>query len=220
MQTKATISPSYMARLAVVSIIALIGGLWFCYDGFVGYPHQQKVALAYIQFQEEGRVDQWPAFAREHGWTEQPEAPKSDSDIWLQRILGLSALPVGLLFGLSTLRSIKRYVACDEETVTASGHPLVPFDAITKLDKSRWQKKGIVMVHYRVEGKAGIIVLDDWKMQTENTEQILRTIEAKTGMGEKPATEEADTGASQEAQADTPENAESEKESKDAVVTS
>ena len=220
MQTKASISPGYMARLVVVSIITLIGGFWFCYDGFIGYPHQQKVAQAYIQFQDEGRVDQWPAYAQERGWTAQPESPKSDSDIWLQRILGLAAMPVGLIFGIATLRSLGRCVTCDDDGISANKGKTIPFDAITKLDKSRWQKKGIVMVHYRVEGKAGIIVLDDWKMQTENTEQILRTIEAKTGMGEKPATEEADTGASQEAQADTPENAESEKESKDAVVTS
>jgi hypothetical protein len=220
MQTKATISPSYMARLAVVSTIAIIGGLWFCYDGFIGYPHQQKVSLAYIQFQEDGRVDQWPAYARERGWTEQPEAPKSNSDIWLQRILGMVALPVGLLFGLSTLRAIKRYVACDEDGLTASGHPMVPYDAITKLDKSRWQKKGIVLVHYRVEGKAGAILLDDWKMHTENTEQILRTIESKTGMGESTQDSVQADQAEPAIHSEVSEDAKSEHASKESVVTS
>lgn len=184
MQTKATISPGYMARLMVVAIITLIGGLWFCYDGFIGYPHQQKVALAYMQFQEEGRVDQWPAFAKEKGWTLSPESPKSNSDIWLQRILGMVALPIGLMFGLSTLKSMNRYVACDEDGITTNKYPKVPYDAITKLDKSRWQKKGIVIIHFSLDGKNGLILLDDWKMHTDNTEQILRTIEQKTGMGQ------------------------------------
>ncbi|HCD32537.1 MAG TPA: hypothetical protein DER01_09010 [Phycisphaerales bacterium] len=195
MQTKASISPGYMARLVVVSIITLIGGFWFCYDGFIGYPHQQKVAQAYIQFQDEGRVDQWPAYAQERGWTAQPESPKSDSDIWLQRILGLAAMPVGLIFGIATLRSLGRCVTCDDDGISANKGKTIPFDAITKLDKSRWQKKGIVIVQYEHDGKKGHILLDDWKMHTENTEQILRMIEEKTGMGQPDSEVATDTPA-------------------------
>lgn len=190
MQTKAAISPGYMARLLVVALITLIGGFWFSYDGFIGYPHQQLVARAYMQFQDEGRVDQWPAYAREKGWTVSPESPKTDSDIWLQRLLGMLALPVGLIFGAATLRSLGRYVACDEEGLITPRYPKVPFTAIKELDKSRWQKKGIVVVHFELDGKAGRIVLDDWKMNTEKTEQVLRSIEQQTGLGatgEQPA---------------------------------
>lgn len=190
MQIKAAISPGYMARLVVVAVITLIGGLWFSYDGFIGYPHQQKVALAYMQFQKEGRVDQWPDYARGKGWTVTPESPKSNSDIWLQRLLGMAALPVGLIFGMATLRSLGRHVSCDDEGLSTPAYPKVPFEAITKLDKSRWQKKGIVIVHFELDEKPGYIVLDDWKMQTEHTEHILRTIEQKTGMGQPAPTDE------------------------------
>lgn len=191
MQTKATISPGYMARLVVVAIITLIGGLWFSYDGFVGYPHQQKVAQAYMQFQEEGRVDQWPEFAKENGWSVTPESPKSDSDIWLQRILGMVAMPIGLIFGMATLRSLGRYVSCDQDGLSTNKYSNIPFDAITKLDKSRWQKKGIVIIQFQMDGKSGHIMLDDWKMNTDNTEQILRTIELKTDMGQSAASDVA-----------------------------
>ena len=193
MQIKAAINPGYMIRLVVVAIITLIGGLWFSYDGFVGYPHQQKVALAYVQFQEEGRVNQWPGYAKSQGWAVTPETPKSDSDIWLQRLLGAVALPIGLVFGLATLRSMGRYVACDDEGIFTGSSPKVPFDAITQIDKSRWQKKGIVVVRYELNGKTGRIVMDDWKMHTQNTEQILRTLEQKTGLENVPQPQETQT---------------------------
>jgi hypothetical protein len=191
MQIKAAISPGYMARLVVVAIITLIGGLWFSYDGFIGYPHQQKVSLAYMQFQEEGRVDQWSEYAKSKGWAVTPESPKSNSDIWLQRILGMVALPIGMVFGLASLRSLGRYVCCDDAGLSSSTYHQIPFESITKLDKSRWQKKGIVVVHFTLDGKPGRIVLDDWKMNTDNTEQILRTIEQKTGMGTTAAPDDA-----------------------------
>ena len=193
MQIKAATNPGYMIRLVVVTVITLIGGLWFSYDGFIGYPHQQKVALEYVQFQEDGRVDQWPEHAKSQGWAVTPQMPKSNSDIWLQRLLGGVALSIGIVFGLASLRSMGRHVACDEEGISNKVYPKVPFDAITKLDKSRWQKKGIVVVQFELDGKSGRMVLDDWKMHTENTEQILRTIEQKTGLGNPPQPDESIT---------------------------
>lgn len=191
MQIKATISPGFMARLIAVAVITLILGLYFCYDGFIGYPHQRKVALTYEQFQNEGRVDQWPKYAEAQGWEVTPESPKSNSDIMLQRLLGGFALPIGLLFGIATLRSLGRYVACDEQQGISNGkYSMVPFESMTKLDKSRWQKKGIVIVHFDLNKKHGKIVLDDWKMDTENTEKILRIIEEKTGFGSGRVTKE------------------------------
>ncbi len=177
-------SPGYLARVIVVAVITLIGSAWFSYDGFVSYPRQRHIALAYQVFQQENRVDQWPDHALAQGWPVTPEAPKSQSDILLQRILGLAALPLGLLFSLISFRSVGRWTACDDTGIQTSTGLNIPYASITRIDKKRWQKKGIVVVHYKHEDKTGCLVLDDWKYNAQATETILRTLEEKTELAE------------------------------------
>jgi len=69
-------------------------------------------------------------------------------------------------------------VTSDGSTLTTNRGQRVPFDALRSLDTSRWRTKGIAVVHYEVDGRAGRIVLDDWKYQRSPTTEIFNQVRA------------------------------------------
>jgi len=181
MSFKATISPGYRWRLALVAALLLGFGGWFLKDGYVTYPKERLIAEEFKQFSDEGRREQWPEYARAKGWPDgtlgPPGKDHSDWDILLQKILGFACLPVGLLFLIGTIRTLGRWIALDDQTLSTSAGHAVPLSAITRINKDRWQSKGIAIVYFTHEGRTGRIVLDDWKYDQKATEQILAEIE-------------------------------------------
>ena len=75
-----------------------------------------------------------------------------------------------------------------DEILNVPGHPPVPLDAITSIDKTYWDRKGIVFINYELpNGKAGKVRLDDFIYQRPPTDEIYKRIEAYTGTAEMPA---------------------------------
>lgn len=175
-------SAGYRWRLLFVGALGAGLACWFLYDGFVKYPLEREIAAEYRKFVDENRVTQWPEYARERGWPDglegQPGVEHSDSSILLQRGLGFVVLPLALLFVISGVRTMGRWLTYDEETGLATSWGVrIPLTAITAIDKQRWQRKGIAVVHYTYEGKTGRLVLDDWKYDEQATETLLKVIE-------------------------------------------
>jgi len=197
---QADASSGYRYRLLFVGALALVFSGWFLYDGFVAYPKDVQIHNEYQKFVEENRTAEWPDYARERDWpdgsTGQPGGNHSDSDIFLQRALGFVILPAGLLFAISGMRTFGKWIAYDPEQglVTNTGQ-VIPLDAIMKLNKDRWQKKGIVIVHYQLNNQGGSLILDDWKYDEKETEQILRVLEAHLGI---EASEDSEGGTDDE----------------------
>ena len=54
----------------------------------------------------------------------------------------------------------------------------MPFDAITRLNKRRWEK-GIAVVRYTDATGDGKLVLDDWKFEREPTDRIGDEVEKR-----------------------------------------
>ena len=61
--------------------------------------------------------------------------------------------------------------------IRASGHPWAV--AVTKIDKSHWDDKGIAVVHYQADGRRGAITIDDYKYK--GGQAVLKLIEQHTG---------------------------------------
>ena len=57
-------------------------------------------------------------------------------------------------------------------TSFAPGHPPIPFTAIRELDKRRWDRKGIAIVKYEVEGRGGVVTIDDFLYDQTPTDAI------------------------------------------------
>jgi hypothetical protein len=190
MSIKASISSGYRWRPGLFAVIALLLGLWFCYDGYVAWPRQKAIFEAYEQFTDEGRLSEWPAHAAARGWPTDQDNPgqeHSELDLVVQRVLGFILLSVGVLYLIGWGRTLGRWIALADDQLTTSWGVRVPLDQVTSLDLNRWQSKGIAVVRYETNGKSGRLVLDDWKYDRESTEQIVAALREQLGMDE-PAT--------------------------------
>jgi len=85
-------------------------------------------------------------------------------------------------------------LSAEDDVLYAPGHPPVPLDAIREIDKTKWEKKGIVYLDYELEGaegtkgQSGTIVLDDFVYDQDPTDTIVKSIEAELvpAAGEPP----------------------------------
>lgn len=185
---------SYYRRTRYIMAILLIaGGAWFGYDGFVGYPRENQqlrevnAKLAEAQKnQDNSRIrelsEEQKKFKRHSG-----ELAHSDMDILIQKVLCVVLPPIGLLMLFWAFYNSRGAYRLDGHTLYAPGHPPVPIDAIRKIDKRKWDRKGIACLEYELPGgKSGSIKLDDFVYDRRPTDAIFAQIEKLTA---DPATE-------------------------------
>ena len=152
----------YRVRRYLFVGLMVAAGLWFAYDGFIGYPRQ------------------WEKFSRmtpdERAHTTAPPPPFS---IRIQKELALSLLLLApTCFAFFMYRSRGNY-RLERETLFVPGHPSVQFSQIVELDKSLWDRKGIAKVTYRESSSSAsqTLKLDDFIYQYQPVRQIVERIE-------------------------------------------
>ena len=191
MATRANISPNYLIRLGLVGSVCALGGLWFLYDGLVGYPAKRERGLDFLQFVEEHpdldekeKHDQWKERAAELGWSTDiplnPDTGKATSQVEIneQFFYAAGAGLIGLGFLSRLVYMLGRWVETDGTTLRTKGGKQTDFAQITGIDKKKWQSKGIAFVNYQAEGNKGRIRLDDYYYNRPATQTILRQLEA------------------------------------------
>ena len=189
MAVTARISKAYRIRLGVMAALLLAFSGWFFYDGAIGYPEQQRVHELWLDLREndpDWRTE-WNRLMNEHDYPANPDG-KSDLDIFVQYLLGTLTGALGLLFLVGFARTFGRWLAIDDDALTANGGHRAPFDRIESIDTERWDRKGIAIVHYRNEaGQHKRITLDDWKFDREPTQTIYQQLQSKFGQGDGEA---------------------------------
>ncbi|NBC11262.1 MAG: hypothetical protein GVY24_05925 [Planctomycetes bacterium] len=196
MSIRANISSSYRWRIGIVGIAALAFAAYCYYDGAVAYPAQKQRWEAYQQLIEqhpETYQKQWVALAESKGWKTEFPTERTDTDILTQYIMGGGCTLVGAFFFGSFLMMSRRFVETDDHALW-DRKSKATWDQITDIDKSRWQNKGIAVVHFKEGGQDKRIVLDDWKFDRNATQRIMAHVEAKTGSAEAQS-ESADESA-------------------------
>ncbi|MCC7204238.1 MAG: hypothetical protein IT441_04110 [Phycisphaeraceae bacterium] len=182
---KAKIRQGYLLRLLILTVACLAGSVWFLYDGYVAYPHQNQMLEAYLQIQKaypdnaDLVTEEWQRQAAENGWPidfsgPAPGKAHSSNDILVQRALGFSLVPLAIWIGLALLSHANRWVKIDNDALITSRGQRIDLSQIARLDKRRWQSKGIAVVQDRQDRR---IVLDDWKYDREPTSRIVEEIE-------------------------------------------
>ncbi|MEM9419030.1 MAG: hypothetical protein AAGA25_08290 [Planctomycetota bacterium] len=169
-----------------MTFIMLGFGAYCIYDWQIGYPKIKEIGLAYVEVKE-ANPDTFPQVWKEHaaerGWpTDTPKKIKTakqyDTDIFTQLLMALITLPLGLFFLSKLVRESCRWVAMDDNGITASGGHKVPWDAIKSLDEEKWKTKGIAWLHYAdANGSERKVLLDDFKQQREPTTAIVQQIQ-------------------------------------------
>ena len=194
MPAEARISKIWTKQKLFVSLFMMAIGGWFFFDGLVGYPRANERYIAWKTHQDEGRDNEWPAYADQRGWkrTEWPNYVREHSlagnlpavPFGRDKIIGQYAFgSLGMLLGgiifVYWLTQKGRILRTDADAVYTPAGTRVPFDAITGLGKKRWESKGIAVVRYEVEGRKGQFIVDDYKFETEPTRKILAEIEER-----------------------------------------
>lgn len=159
----------YYRNTRYIMTLVLIGaGLWFGYDGWIGYPKENEKARAL------GGVE---------------KLPYNEASINLQKILALSLPPVGVALLIWTLYNSRGAYRYRNDILSVPGHPDVPLDAIREIDKTKWDRKGIAYLEYEVPAAKGRLRLDDFIYERQPTDDILARIEERlTPPGEAQAT--------------------------------
>ncbi len=153
----------YFRNVRYIIFLAAFGaGLWFLYDGFVGYPFERG---EYRRLQAEIEDAQ----LRGESIDELAKAQRvyddhSDADILLQKILGFALPPLALLMLIRWLYISRGTIRMDEhDTLHVPGHPPIPASAVKEMDDALWDRKGISYVEYRgTGGDSEFAKLDDF----------------------------------------------------------
>jgi hypothetical protein len=150
-------------RFALVGILLIYGGMSIR-DGFSKYPRENADALA-------------------KNYTIMPHP---GLDIQLNQALGMLLPPLSLLFLAWTLFTSRGSYRFDGNEIHVPGHPPIPLTSVRKINRAKWDRKGIAYIDYEVPGtsKPRRFKLDDFVYQREPTDQIFATIESALGEGE------------------------------------
>lgn len=157
---------SYFRNVRYVIFLAILGmGGWFMYDGFVGYPTERdeyrRLTTEAQQLRDAARDAD--AAAIDEQVVEQGLKDHSDLSILLQKVLGFTLPPIGLVLLVRWLYISRGVVRLDENDVLhAPGHPPVAMSDVKEIDDRQWERKGISHIGYSVDGSEGSVKLDDF----------------------------------------------------------
>ena len=170
----------YRVTRYTITVALIAMGLWFGYDGFYGWPAKNRKI-------EEIDKQQQAAHAR----GDQDEANRltqqkndigvyhSDLQLGFQKFLFFTLPPLALILFVRWMWiSRGEYRLTPDNVLHMPGHPPVPMDRVTELDKRLWDRKGIAYVGYEgPDGQPGKLKLDDFIYEREPTDAIYKRIE-------------------------------------------
>ena len=181
---RAEFQKNYLWRYAALAGICCLLGLWFAYDGFIGYPSKIPMAEAYDEIRElpaEERIEQWEALASQNDWpsrTPDKSAEEIRDDITGQYFWAFLNFVIGLPALVLLLRSRGSWVERTEKGVRTSWGQELSFSAVSRLNKKKWKDKGIARATYDENGATRTFVFDDFKFDREPIGKMLRDLEA------------------------------------------
>jgi hypothetical protein len=175
----ATAGTYYRVTRYIITVVMLAMGLWFGYDGFINWPRQNR-EIAELEGQ---RAAALTAGDNEKAAKLLEDINKvgkhhSESDLRLQKILFFTLPPLAIAAIVRWIYISRGSYRLSGNVLHVPGHPPVPLDAITELDKRQWDRKGIAFISYDLgNGQTGKLKLDDFLYQREPTDEIYKRIE-------------------------------------------
>jgi hypothetical protein len=178
---RANIAASYRWRMLFVSVFCFGFASWCAYDGAIGYPAKRARWDKYEELIETDRLDDWEKIADANGWPlkvpNEHDDMKGPNDYLVQYMMGGMIGAIGIPFLFIFVSTRGRWIEMDDDGLSTSWGVRCDFDDITGLDKTKWYKKGIAVVHFEKDGRKGSITLDDCKYDREPTEIFVRDVE-------------------------------------------
>lgn len=188
------VTPWYYRRMGMLAGLCLIFGCVFLYDGLWGYPKAVAMAQKKEWFTKEflpsfeaakkdGRMQQWlddakakglptgvdgdsprwKSYAAQNGWPEEPKL-YSDHEIAEQFYFAYGCFAAAVFAGILILLNRGKVMRGEaDHWVTPAGQQIRYAD-VFRVDKRKWEHKGLAYAWHRVQGGAERrVVIDDLK---------------------------------------------------------
>jgi len=173
-------------RRRMLFMLFMVSGIaaWFLYDGYVVWPaeaerHAEFVAIE-AQLVESGKIEavehkahgeelnhylriEWERHAKQAGYKRKIPKERTNASISEQRTIGWVVMSGSALFGLWVLWNHQLRIQTEGDVVIGTGGQRVELDSIMKIDRSKWESKGIAYAIYEDSGKQQRLCLDDHK---------------------------------------------------------
>ncbi len=170
----------YRRARYIMAALLIGGGMWFGYDGFYGWPEENRRHLEIRELLDQATVDGDEAEAARLASELKNYKFHTDWDLMLQKIL-FAALPIAGCGVIAwTLYNSRGEYRLADQTLHVPGHPPVHLDQITRIDKQLWDRKGIAYIEYDTGSQSGRMRLDDFVYDAYPTRDIFKTVEAYT----------------------------------------
>ena len=200
------VTPWYYRRMGILTGMLVLMGLYFLYDGKFGYPAKNEIAAKKEWFDEvhlksfeaakaagtletwiseasaqklptgkNGEPPRWVSYAAEKGWPEKPHK-YTDREITEQFWWGGATVLAGLMVGLTLLLNRHKTLRAEADHWITPEGKIVRFVDAFRVDKRKWDNKGLAYVWYRPggEGKELKTIIDDLKY--EGAVQVLNRL--------------------------------------------
>jgi len=189
MTVRAEADNRFIRRYIYLALAGLAFLLWASYDELYKFPKDLEMAIAYAQIKEKVEDESqavliWQQAVQqnpERGWTlEKPEntpatvAGYRSFNRWV--LVGGAVMMVFFLW--KYFRTRGSWMESTATGVTTSWGQSLEFDQITKINKRRWEAKGIAKVYYTdAGGRNRTLVFDDFKYEREPMGKLMAKCE-------------------------------------------
>ncbi len=197
---EARITKVWKKRMILLIAFVFAAGMWFYYDGFIGWPAEAKRYTIYQQFVDDlvaGKIpgkqpltraeadaphnkaleEAWREHARANGLGTSIPSDRTEADFQQQKWIGSGAVGVSLLMVGWYFLSCARVLRADDDYIISPEGKKTRIDSIVRVNKKKWDNKGIAILEYDDGGKTGKVVLDDYKYG--GAEEILLEVERR-----------------------------------------
>lgn len=187
------VTPWFYRRMGILAAMLLFLGAYFLYDGKIGYRKDNAIAEEKVMFDRDflksfddaknsGRLDEWIAKARadgkpsgengeppkwasyaaQRGWPEQPKK-HGEEEIFQQFEWGGAMLLLALVVIVNVLLNRRKELTGHEQHMIMPNGAEVRFADVFRVDKRKWDNKGLAYVYHRSGGAGRRAIVDDLK---------------------------------------------------------
>jgi len=178
MNIRADYCERYFRKFFYIFLACLAWSLYCLYDAWIAYPaNLVRANVYYSEFADLGddRARAWIARTEQEGWSSDvPKEPaKIENDIIAQYVQIAICMAIGIPMLLKYLWARGSYIEANEREIKPSWTGAVPFAEIEKIDKTRWERKGVAKLHYKTGNQSSIFTMDDFKFERQPMAKIM-----------------------------------------------